>query len=59
MQSRNFFTFGPQFSILTDSLFVSQPKLDSSMIPAVATYLITEDSKFYITENSDFLIIES
>jgi hypothetical protein len=59
MQSRSFFTFGPQFSILTDSVFVSQPKLDSSMIPAVATFLMTEDDKYYITEGSDFLITES
>jgi hypothetical protein len=48
-----------QFNILTDSVFVSQPKLDSSMIPAIATNLITEDVQNYITEDSSFLIVET
>lgn len=59
MQSRSFFGFGPQFNILTDSVFVSQPKLESGTIPIVATFLMTEDDKYYITENSNFLIAES
>jgi hypothetical protein len=59
MQSRNFFAFGPLFNIMTDSVFVAQDKLNSSQIPPVSNYLITEDSKNYITEDSNFLITES
>ncbi len=58
MQSRNFFTFGPQFSILTDSVFAAQFKLDSSMIPVTATYLMTEDDKYLITEGGNKLIAD-
>ncbi len=56
MQSRNFFTFGPSFNILADSVFVDQYKLDATTLPPVATYLMTEDDKFLITENSNNLI---
>mgnify|MGYP001594989127 CR=1 FL=1 len=58
MQSRNYFTFGAGFNVLVDSLMVYQPKLDSSSFPGSATYLITEDDKFYITEGNDNLIAE-
>jgi hypothetical protein len=56
MQSRNFFTFGVNFNVLTDSLFVGQDKLTSSQLPPISTYLITEDSKNLITEDGNFLI---
>lgn len=56
MQSRNFFTFGPEFNILTDSVFVSQFKIDSATIPPIATHLITQDNKFFITEDGNNLI---
>ena len=58
MQSRNYFTFGPMFNVLVDSVFVAQPKLDASMFPGSATYLMTEDNKYLITEASDNLIAE-
>lgn len=56
MQSRNFFNFGPNFNIGNDSIFVAQYKLDSSMLPPVSTYLMTEDDKYLITEDSNNLI---
>ncbi len=58
MQSRNYFTFGANFNILVDSVFISQPKLDASSFPGSATYLMTEDDKYLITENSNHLIAE-
>lgn len=58
MQNRPFFAFGMNFNFLVDSVFIAQPKLDASMIPATATYLITEDSKYLITEGSENLIAD-
>ena len=58
MQSRNFFTFGPGFNILVDSVIVAQPRIDASLIPSAANYLITENNNFLMTEASDNLIAE-
>lgn len=57
MQTRKYFTFGPEFNVMVDSPMVAQ----STRSPSVATitYLITEDNKFLITENGDRLRTES
>ncbi len=56
MQSRNFFTFGANYNILTDSPFVrgasnSNPVEESN-------YLTTQDNNFLITQDSNNLITE-
>ena len=58
MQSRSFFAFGASFNILTDSVFASQFKLDSSTLPPIATFLVTEANNPLITEGGDHFIIE-
>lgn len=60
MQSRNFFAFGPEFNILTDSVFIAQNKNPSAVgpLPPVSEYIITESSDFIITEGGDNLITE-
>ena len=58
MQSRNFFTFGPGFNIVADSVFVAQFKLDATSIPPTAEKLVTENSDPFITEDGNNLIVE-
>lgn len=58
MQSRNFFTFGPTFNVLTDSLFSAQAKIDGTSIPPSAEKLITENSDPFITEDGNNFIVE-
>ena len=51
MQSRNFFGFGAHFNILTDSVFVNQPKLDASSIPPV-------EGHFNLLDGTAFLLLD-
>lgn len=58
MQSRNFFNFGPTYSVLTDSIFVAQDKLDASSIPPSVDRLVAENSDPFITEDGNNFIVE-
>ena len=56
MQSRNFFTFGINYNILTDSPYV-RAVTNSNPAP-VANYLTTQNNNNLITQDSNNLITE-
>lgn len=56
MQSRNFFSFGPQFNILTSSLMVTQSKTPSTIVPPEDIFLIAQNDNNLITQNDNFYI---
>jgi hypothetical protein len=58
MQSRSFFTFGPTFNIICDSLFVNEPKVFAAILPILTDHLISEAGDNFITESGDEFIIE-
>jgi len=58
MQSRSFFTFGPTFNIICDSLFTSEPKVFAGILPILADHFISEAGDDFITESGDEFITE-
>lgn len=58
MRSRENYTFGPHFNILTTSVFVLQERLPS-VLPPIANYLITQNNAFLLTQNLKNLIAQN
>lgn len=58
MQSRSFFTFGPTFNVIADSLMVSQPKIFAAILPPTLDHLATEAGEIFITEDGNEFITE-
>jgi hypothetical protein len=59
MQTRNFFSQGPNFNVLVDSLIVKTNVIPASSIPPMSDVMITELGDPMITElTSDNMITE-
>ena len=58
MQSRSFFTFGPTFNVICDSLMVAEIKIFAAVLPPALDHLATEADEIFITEDGNEYIVE-